>query len=101
MGGFYVPYENIHPWVRWATFLSQARYGYTGMILNEYQGRFIPCNDNVKMDFGSGECPLPGEEVIEALDMDGQEVWFQILILLLMQLMLRFLSYIILKYQNP
>ena len=100
MGGFYVPYENINPFIRWATYLSQARYGYTGMILNEYNGRAIKCADDVKVEFGSDECPLPGEEVIASLDMDGQEIWFQVFILVLMQVILRGVSYVLLRRQK-
>ena len=100
MGGFYVPFDNINIWMRWSTYISQARYGYTGMILNEYQGRLIPCSENVGVDYGSGECPLPGEEVLKSLDMDGQKIWFQVLILLLMQVVLRYISYIVLRLRR-
>ena len=100
MGGFYVPYENINPFVRWATYLSQARYSYTGLILNEYKDRSIQCANEVKVEFGSGDCPLAGEEVIASLDMDGEEIWFQIMILVLMQFILRAISYALLRRQK-
>ena len=101
MGGFYISYDNIHVWLRWATYISQARYGYTGMILNEYEGRSIPCADAVLVTFGSGTiCPKPGEDVISSLSMDGEQVWFQIVILIFMQILFRAVSYVILLHRK-
>lgn len=57
----------MHPGVEWISWLSFARYSYTALIVNEYQGRDIPCaTDDVSISIGaeSGQCPLPGEEVI-------------------------------------
>lgn len=32
MGGFYIPLENLHVGVRWASYLSFARYGYSSLV---------------------------------------------------------------------
>jgi hypothetical protein len=73
MGGLYVvPLPSIHVTIYWATWLSFARrYGYAALLIkNEYEGRDIPCatGDVTVTSIGtSGECPLPGEEVIAGI----------------------------------
>ena len=32
LGGFYIPLDNLHPGVQWATYLSFARYGYSALM---------------------------------------------------------------------
>jgi ABC-type multidrug transport system ATPase subunit len=32
LGGFYIPFESMHPGVQWATYLSFARYGYSALM---------------------------------------------------------------------
>jgi ABC-type multidrug transport system ATPase subunit len=32
LGGFYIPLDNLHPGVKWATYLSFARYGYSALM---------------------------------------------------------------------
>lgn len=32
MGGFYIPFSNMHPGVEWASYLSFARYGYSALM---------------------------------------------------------------------
>ena len=104
MGGFYIPYENMHPLIRWMSWLSFARYGYTGMLVNEYGGREIPCaneqGDTVAISIGeTGECPLPGEEVLASLGIEGiaTSYWFGVLIILVLQIAFRVASYVVLR----
>jgi hypothetical protein len=44
------------------------------MIVNEYEGRYIPCSSDVVV---GKQCPLPDEEVIASLGIDDiLLVWF-------------------------
>jgi hypothetical protein len=50
--------------------------------INEYQGRLIPCSDDISIGVGtSEECPFPGDEVIISLGINGilQNFWFNML----------------------
>lgn len=107
MGGFYIPFENMHPGVRWLSWLSFARHGYSSMLVNEFGGRDIPCGseqgDSVAISIGdTGECPLPGEEVLASLGIDGisTNYWTGIWITLLLQIAFRFMAYFILRRNN-
>ena len=65
VGGFYIPYESIHAGVRWLSWLSFARYGYSSLLVNEYKDRELECAPDVSIQVGtSDECPFPGDEVL-------------------------------------
>lgn len=102
MGGFYIPLDNLHPGVEWLSWLSFARYGYSALVVNEYVGRMIPCSeDDVAISIGSntGECPLPGEAVLESLGIRGvnDNYWFNIGMVALLQVFFRVAAYILLR----
>mmetsp|Transcript_7961 Transcript_7961/g.16721 ORF Transcript_7961/g.16721 Transcript_7961/m.16721 type:complete len:650 (+) Transcript_7961:1231-3180(+) len=113
MGGFYIPLDNMHPGIQWATWLSFCRYGYSALLINEYQGRDIPCGDdsgtaqdnlssllsNQSNDLPTN-CPLAGEDVLDAMGIRGSAVenfWFNILMLVILQLVLRVAAYWMLR----
>lgn len=99
LGGFYIPYESMHPGIEWASWLSFARYGYSAMIINEYQGRDIPCSDSEEGAVTIGECPLPGEEVLHGLGITGiaENYWFNVGMVVVLQLVFRFAAYWLLR----
>lgn len=39
LGGFYLKYSNLPIFCRWMSWLSFARYSFTGMVLNEFEDR--------------------------------------------------------------
>jgi ABC-type multidrug transport system ATPase subunit/ABC-type multidrug transport system permease subunit len=97
MGGFYVPFQNMSPFVYWISWLSFARYGYTALIINEFEGRDVPCSaDSVAIVIGeSGACPLPGEDILHSLGVSGvaMNFWFNCGICLALQIFFRAASY--------
>ena len=101
MGGFYIPFDNMRPVLQWVSWLSFARYGYSAFIISEYEGRLIPCSDGVEVFSigGGGDCPLAGEDVILAMGIDGiaSHFWFNIGIIILLQLFFRTASYALLR----
>ena len=104
MGGFYIPFESMHAGIRWASWLSFARYGYSSMLVNEYGGRDIVCasdeGEDVAISIGeTGECPVPGEDVLSSLGIDGVSTnyWFGVGILVVLQIAFRVASYIALR----
>lgn len=102
MGGFYIPFSNMHPGIQWATWLSFARYGYTALLVNEYGGRDIPCADDgdASIQIGATDsCPVPGEEVLASLGITGisESYWFNIGIILCLQITFRVAAYAFLR----
>uniref|UniRef100_A0A7S3LDG0 ABC transporter domain-containing protein n=1 Tax=Amphora coffeiformis TaxID=265554 RepID=A0A7S3LDG0_9STRA len=101
MGGFYIPLDDMHPGVEWLSWLSFARYGYSALVVNEYSGRDIECSDNsVSISIGfSGDCPVPGDDVLDSLGIRGVtgDYWFNIGMVVLLQLIFRLSAYILLR----
>lgn len=91
LGGFYIPISNLHVGIRWASYVSFARYGYSALMVNEFDGRDIPCADGDEISIsigGSSECPLPGDLVYESVGIDGifANFWFNVAILAIFQI---------------
>ena len=69
LGGFYIPFNNMHLIMKYISYISFARYGYCSLLINEFEDRFIPCNSNEDDSSSSSgitvgeinECPLPGK----------------------------------------
>ena len=45
LGGFYIPLANMNVGIKWASYTSFARYGFSALLINEFDGRDIPCAD--------------------------------------------------------
>jgi len=102
--GFYIPYHNLNAVMKWASYASFARYGYSALLVNEYEGRLIPCpedNDFAGISIGGGanECPLPGNAVYENLGLDGifANYWFNIGVLATFQVVFLVGAYVLLR----
>ncbi len=102
--GFYIPYHNLNAVMKWASYASFARYGYSALLVNEYEGREIPCpedNDFAGISIGGGgnECPLPGSAVYESLGLEGifANFWFNIGVLVAFQIVFLVGAYVLLR----
>jgi ABC-type multidrug transport system ATPase subunit/ABC-type multidrug transport system permease subunit len=103
VAGFYIPFSNMPSWIRWTRWLSFASYGYSGILANEYGGRQIPCAETVIVGIGSPDsCPFQGDNVLNALGIDGalSNVWFDIFMLVILQTFFRGCSYYLLRRSN-
>jgi len=100
VGGFYIPFTNMPAWISWVKWFSFATYGYCGLLVTEYEGRDIPCADEVTLQIGDAEmCPLPGDEVLNSLGITGllSKVWFNALMLIVRQIFCRLTAYNLLR----
>lgn len=100
LGGFYIPYEEIHPALQWASWISMARYGFSAFIINEFDGRFIECDESASRSmFSISECPIPGSSIVEYYGIDGvwSSIWVNIFILVVFQVVLRTATYFLLR----
>ena len=105
LGGFYIPFSNMPVWVSWIKWISFATYGYSGLLINEYSGRNIPCSLDIGVSVGlsnESDCPQEGDDVLEALGITGllSSLWFNIFMLIGIQLCCRWGAYILLR-QSP
>ena len=92
LGGFYVNFSSMPAFIRWLSWGSQARYGFTAMVINEFKGRSFECAPGKHARYGD-ECPLTGEAVIEALEMDTLSIGQCFVALAVMQVVLRLAAY--------
>ena len=96
LGGFYVNFSSMPSFIRWLSWLSQARYAFTAMVVNEFKGRTFECAAGTHARYGAS-CPLTGEEVIDALEMDDVSVSTCFLALVGMQIALRAVAYVAMR----
>ncbi len=102
LGGFYIPFSNMPVWASWIKWISFATYGYSGLLINEFSGRSIPCALDVGVSVGStslNECPQQGDDVLIALGITGwlSSLWFNVFMLIALQLGCRWGAYILLR----
>ncbi|KAL7578591.1 hypothetical protein ACA910_009744 [Epithemia clementina (nom. ined.)] len=95
MGGFYLPFDSMNPVVEWVSYLSFCRYGYSALLINEYAGRDISCDDDGGEDPLGTDCPLPGDDVISSAGIKGatESYWFNIGMMIILQVVFRFAAY--------
>ncbi|KAG7344452.1 ABC-2 type transporter [Nitzschia inconspicua] len=90
IGGFYIPLSDMHAGIKWVSYVSFARYGYSALLVNEFEGRMIPCADEeVAISIGAaGQCPMPGDSVYESVGIDGvfASYWFNIFMAFILQM---------------
>ncbi|CAJ1950247.1 unnamed protein product [Cylindrotheca closterium] len=102
LGGFYIPLANLHVGIQWASYISFARYGYAALMVNEFDGRVIPCAVDSEVPIaigGSSECPLPGELVYESVGIQDifANYWFNVGVLVLFQIFFLIGAYAMLR----
>ncbi|RDW58343.1 hypothetical protein BP5796_12273 [Coleophoma crateriformis] len=42
-GGYFIPFQTMHPWFKWLFWLSPAAYEYEGLMVNEFGGLVLEC----------------------------------------------------------
>ena len=101
IGGFYIPLKNINVGIKWASYISFARYGYSALMINEYEGRYITCAPgSTAIAIGAtGSCPVPGNSVYESMGITGvfANYWFNIAILAVLHVSFLTIAYINLR----
>ena len=102
IGGFYIPLANMHVGIRWASYISFARYGYSALLVNEFAGREIECSgEDTAVSIGefAGGCPLPGEAVFESIGIEGifANYWFNVAMVAVLELFFLLAAYGLLR----
>ncbi|KAJ1347762.1 ABC-2 type transporter [Parelaphostrongylus tenuis] len=92
-GGFYITYESIPHYFTWLSTFSYFKYAYEGLAINEWETvDVIPGCLNHTGNYSN--CPKSGSEVLESIDFDGISKWRDIVILSIMIVVIRLISYI-------
>jgi ABC-type multidrug transport system ATPase subunit/ABC-type multidrug transport system permease subunit len=94
LGGFYIPFPNLNPGVAWLSWVSFARYAYSALVVNEFAGRSVPCAAGAAAAAGAA-CPLPGDDVLRRLGIEGltASFWFNIGMTAALQVFFRVAAY--------
>ncbi|CAI4230340.1 unnamed protein product [Auanema sp. JU1783] len=101
-GGFFITYESIPFYFKWLSSLSYFKYGYEAFAVNEWENiGYIEGCYNASKTFV--DCPTSGTQVLEQIDFDASNKWPDVIILVIMILVIRFISYMALlirSYKN-
>lgn len=101
IGGFYIPLSSMHWGIRWASYVAFSKYGYSALLVTEFEDRLISCSDDeVAISIGdTDECPLPGEVVYESIGIDGifANYYFNVCICVLLNLFFLTGAYVVLR----
>ena len=100
LSGFYIPLFNMHWGIKWMTYVSFGRYGFSALLINEFEGRSIPCSDEVAITIGESDvCPLPGDNVIESIGIEGAfaNYWFNVAICAILNIFFLVSAYAMLR----
>eukprot|EP00475_Leptophrys_vorax_P003406 TRINITY_DN12009_c0_g1_i1.p1 TRINITY_DN12009_c0_g1~~TRINITY_DN12009_c0_g1_i1.p1 ORF type:complete len:643 (+),score=189.13 TRINITY_DN12009_c0_g1_i1:173-1930(+) len=99
LGGFYIQTDNIPKYFKWIETLSYLKYGYRGLMVNEFSGLTL---DGCSTSSTTGRaCYGSGEDVLKFYSMSGYAVWADVLYTLIIVLALRVLSYGFLVLNRP
>ena len=97
-GGFYVNVDRIPPWIAWLRYTSYMYWAFSGMVINEYAGREMPCGSAANVaDYGG--CPFLGDKVVQQLGYSDGSVVRSFACLFAMSLFFRVSAYICLRFQ--
>jgi len=93
-GGFAVTYSNILSMWKWAYWVSCYQYAFSGVMINEFEGREFDCGDKPP-----SECYFTdGETVLDYYDLDDRSKWACLWIVVAMICGYRFLAYLALRF---
>jgi ABC-type multidrug transport system permease subunit len=59
--GFYMELDQLPPWCAWLKYLSYLYWGFSGMLVNEFSGRELPCAAQRIGEYAA-ECPFSGAQ---------------------------------------
>ncbi|PAV62128.1 hypothetical protein WR25_07524 [Diploscapter pachys] len=92
-GGFFIAFATIPVYFGWLSALSYFKYAYEAFAINQWEN--IPvmpgCLNATSKALTS--CPKTGLEVIESIDFSPDNKWFDMVVMFVMSIVLRLISY--------
>eukprot|EP00931_Biecheleriopsis_adriatica_P003136 TRINITY_DN10444_c0_g1_i1.p1 TRINITY_DN10444_c0_g1~~TRINITY_DN10444_c0_g1_i1.p1 ORF type:complete len:649 (+),score=128.43 TRINITY_DN10444_c0_g1_i1:60-2006(+) len=87
--GFFLNPESTPVWLKWVEYISPIKYGFSALVVNEFEGLKLHCTDDQlrKFSLPNGEvttfCPVQnGQEFIDAMNIQ-EELTIEVCILIL------------------
>ena len=96
-GGFYINVTRIPSWLAQLRYASFMYWGFSGMVINEFRGRELPCSSAPPGLYGEA-CPFPGDRVVEALGYQEGTVGRCLMMLLIISCFFRCCAYLCLRF---
>lgn len=97
-GGFYVNVDRIPGWISWLRYTSYMYWAFSGMVINEFGGREMPCGSTSNAaDYGG--CPFNGDRIVEELGYADGTVARSFGFLFAMSMFFRVSAYVCLRFQ--
>jgi len=99
VSGFYAKLDNIPIWLRWASYLAFPKYTYSIIAYIQFSGRTFECGnaDPQTTDPRLLDCPVSGETILSSYALDTLPLWANIVILIALLIVFRFLAYLALR----
>ncbi|KAM6592401.1 hypothetical protein CsatA_000104 [Cannabis sativa] len=116
--GFFLKRTQIPIFWRWLHYLSAIKYPFEAMLTNEFKG--TRCYNGPLQDLSPGPlgeikisdlhihnrtvlqqpCSLIGEDVLFSMDIEHENLWYDVLILLAWGVLYRLLFYVVLRFYS-
>jgi hypothetical protein len=100
-GGFYANTENIPTFISWIEYISPIRWGFSALVINEFEGVNFNCSD---LSFETGACPpsglIAGEKTINNLSFTDDSVSFSVGMLCMLAVLYHVLAYTLLRIKK-
>ncbi|XP_062119407.1 ABC transporter G family member STR-like [Humulus lupulus] len=116
--GFFLKRTQIPIYWRWLHYLSAIKYPFEAMLTNEFKGS--RCYNGPPQDLSPGPlgevkisdlhihnitvlkqpCMLIGEDVLFSMDIEHENLWYDVLILLAWGVLYRLLFYVVLRFYS-
>lgn len=115
--GFFLKRTQIPVYWRWLHYISAIKYPFESLLINEFKGKRCyqgnpndlspgPLGDvrfsrlhNVSTDLKPG-CLLIGEDVLFSMDINMENIWYDIVILLAWGVLYRLFFYLVLRFYS-
>jgi len=97
LGGFFLNPSNTPAWLIWLQYLSPFYWAFQGLLLNEFDGQRITCDDSQRVVGSDGmmKCPIANvDDLLNSLDLKDVSIWRTVVVLLSYYIFLKGLSYL-------
>ncbi|KAK0588034.1 hypothetical protein LWI29_033163 [Acer saccharum] len=119
--GFFLKRHQIPVFWRWLHYISAIKYPFEGLLINEFKGSNEKhCYNGAPQDLSPGplgevklsklhkttsvllgpDCKLIGEDIIFSMDINMENLWYDILILLAWGVLYRLFFYMVLRFYS-
>lgn len=96
--GLYIDVDSIPWYFSWISWINFMRFGYEGVMSNEWSGQVLSCDANQQLPDGS--CFIPdGDAVLAGAGLDEFGVWWSVVILAIITVGFRLLAYFVMSFK--